>query len=224
MKTLAFDCSTTGCSVAIIDADGTLLSHHRAPPPIRQAEALLPLIAAAMATCRLAWAEIGLIGVSVGPGSFTGLRIGLAAARGLGLAGKIPLIGVSTAEIFAHAIPEAEIGGRTILVAIDGKRTEVFVQLFSERRVALGAPTTATPDQVPTLANGPLLLAGDGAGRVVADGRRTVLSSIAGAPDAAVLARRAYDHFVAGDGLPVQPLYLRPPDVTVAGPSAISTP
>jgi tRNA threonylcarbamoyladenosine biosynthesis protein TsaB len=182
-----------------------------------QAEALMPMVVAVLAEAGADWRDIGLIGVTVGPGTFTGLRIGLAAARGMALAGGLPVAGVTTAEAFAHAVPQAERLGARLVVAIDGKRADAFVQPFGED-LAPQAPLAALmPAEVAALARGlPLVLAGDAAPRVAPHCPEARLSSVVGPPDPRVVARLAAARFVAGRALPPVPLYLRPPDVTVS--------
>ncbi len=224
MNTLAFDCSTSGCSAAIIDGTGQVLAQAALLSPVAQAQALIPLLQTVLENSGLGWNDLGLIGVTVGPGSFTGLRIGLAAARGLGLARRLSVVGISTAEIFAHAVSIDERKDRTILVAIESKRADLFVQLFSADLVACSPLETALPEVAMALTTGPLVLAGDGAHRLPITGGRAVLAGNRGAPDAVIVARRAALHFAAGDGLAATPLYLRPPDVTVSASSASPLP
>jgi tRNA threonylcarbamoyladenosine biosynthesis protein TsaB len=216
VNVLAFDCSTLNCSVAVV-ADGRLLADRQAAPGCSQAEALMPMILAVMTEAGLGWADIGLIGVTVGPGSFTGLRIGLAAARGIALAGGLPVAGVTTTDAVAHAVPALERQGRTLLVAVDGKRAELFVQPFAADLRPLADPQALLPAAAATLIDGPLLLAGDAACRVFPHRPDAWLSTADGPPDAPVVARLAAMRYAAGSGLPARPLYLRPPDVTLAG-------
>jgi tRNA threonylcarbamoyladenosine biosynthesis protein TsaB len=216
VNTLAFDCSTSGGSAAVIDSGGHVLAAVALSAPVAQAEALLPLIETTLADSGLTWNDLGLIGVTVGPGSFTGLRIGLAAARGLALARGIPVVGVSTAEIFAHMTTATERTGRTLLVAIESKRSDLFVQVFSADLVPLSALSAVLPDAAMKLAQGPLLLVGDGADRLPTAVEGSVRAAARSTPDAIIVARRAACHFADGDGLPASPLYLRPPDVSPA--------
>ncbi len=90
----------------------------------------MPMIQGVMEEAGLAWADLALIGVTVGPGAFTGIRIGLAAARGMALAGGFAIAGVGSCEAVAHAVPAEERRGRSLLVAIDSKRSDLFFQTF----------------------------------------------------------------------------------------------
>ncbi len=214
MNVLAFDCSTQSCSAAIVAGD-RLLARRSALMARGQSEALMPMVLAVLAEAGLGWPDIDLLGVTVGPGTFTGLRIGLAAVRGMALAGGLPVAGVTTPETIAHAVPKDERRGRTLVVAIDGKRADLFVQPFADDLTPLGPPMALMPAAVADLAAGPLLVAGDGAGRVAAVRPDATLSSIQGPPDPEVLARLALRRYLDGGALPPVPLYLRPPDVTL---------
>jgi len=209
---LAFDCGGQGCSVAVTAA-GRLLGRRQALAERGQAQILLPMIAELLAECGLGWAELALIGVTVGPGSFTGLRIGLAAARGFGLAAGLPVCGVGSGEALAAAVPPAERRGRTIIAVIDSRRAELFAQPFDEDLRPLAEPAAMVPAAVAALAAGPLLAVGDGVARLgdLPAGSLAVTALV----DAAAVAAVAAARFAEGRPLPSTPLYLRPPDVTL---------
>lgn len=213
---LAFDCATSRCSAAVLDPEGRVLARREVVTARGHAEILMPMIETVRAEAGLGWNAIGLIGVGVGPGSFTGLRIGLATARGLALAGGIPVAGATTTEALAWAVPAEERAGRTLLVLIDGKRDDLFMQGFDSDLRPLGDPLAALPEAIPALFPGPLLLAGDGVGRAASFLPDAVLSSVDGGVDAVSLARLAVLRYAEGRALPPTPLYLRPPDVTLA--------
>lgn len=214
MNVLAFDCSTHSCSAAVRGA-GRLLARRAEVMARGQAEVLMPMVEAVLAEAGLDWPSIGLIGVTVGPGAFTGLRIGLAAARGMALAGRLPVAGVTTFDAIAHAVPPDQRRGRILLVAIDSKRADLLVQPFDDELRALAEPVSVLPAAAARLFDGPLLLAGDAAARLSVERPDAALASAAGSPDAAVVALLAEARFAAGLALPPHPLYLRPPDVTV---------
>lgn len=180
-----------------------------------QAERLVPMLAEVMAEAGLGWGAIDLIAVTVGPGAFTGLRIGLAAARGMALASAIPVAGVTTFEAIAHALPAAERQGRTLVVAIDSKRADLFIQAFDEDLCPLGPAAGMLPADAAKRFQGPLLLAGDGAGRLAGECPGALLSAGSGWPEAANFIALAERRFVDGQALPPDPFYLRPPDVTL---------
>lgn len=215
---LAFDCAVAACSVAVAVGGRILAARFRALAQ-GQAEVLLPMIAEAMAEAGAAFGELGGLAVTVGPGSFTGVRVGLAAARGLALATGRPVAGLTTFEAIAAAVaPEAR-DGRPLVVAIDAKRGgELYLQVFAAAAGApLGPPAVGVPAAlVATLPPGPVLLAGDGQdGLLEALGGRAE-GHAARQPDA-----RAFAGFAAArlrlaptPALPA-PLYLRPPDVSL---------
>lgn len=177
------------------------------------------MIAAVMAEAALPFAAIDRFAVTVGPGHFTGLRVGLATARGLALAAGRPLIGITTLEAIAAAVSVEERSGRTLLVALDSKRDESYVQSFTDRLAPLDAPAArrAADYAAATLASAPLLVAGDGAPALlralVALGRNVRQSAAPAVPNAEAVAALAADRPVptASPG----PLYLHPAEVTM---------
>jgi len=232
MKVLGLDTATSGCSAALWDdADPAgRVTVRRSPPMARgQAELLVPLAQAVLEEAGAGFADLDRVAVTVGPGAFTGLRIALAAARGVAVAHDLPVIGITTFDAVAHGLPEAERAGRPVLVAVDSRRSEPFLQLFDAALAPVGEPAMLEPAAVPGWLDGllppdaPLLLAGDGAAPLLAaladrDGLlRNGLSVAAGdgTPDAAVVAALGAARPV---GLPAQPFYLRPPDVTLPKP------
>ena len=220
MKVLALDTATAACSVALWD--GGIVAARFAAAARGHAELLAPMIAEVLAEAGLAAGAVDRLAVTVGPGAFTGLRIGLAAARGLALATGRPLAGFTTYEAIAHGLPAEERIGRWLLVAVDSRRAEPFLQLFDPGLAPVGEPMLLDPaDCAARLAPGPLLVAGDGApllGPALADRAETLFAAGPGLPDATVVARLAAAR-TEGDWLPPRPLYLRAPDVTLPGGS-----
>lgn len=207
MKVLAIDTALAACGIAIV-LDGRTLASERRVMGRGQAEVLLPLVREAMQSAALAFADLDLIAVTVGPGSFTGIRTGIAAARGLALAAGKPVIGVTTLDVLAAATgaqPEP------VVALIDAHRGEVYAGFA-------GAAPFASPvaDVLAQLPPGPLALVGSGAALVaaLAPGRCRVLD-LAPDPDPVVLARLAAERFADRDAAPLAPavpLYLRAPD------------
>ncbi len=218
MNLLAIDCATNACSAALWLGDGPGPSRH-AVMQRGHAEALMPMVAEIMAEAELDFADLQAIAVTTGPGAFTGIRIGLSAARGFALAAGLPVIGVTTLEAVAAAQNGA---GHKLLVALDSKRDDIYVQLFGPDGSAHGDPAALLPEEVDAVlpAGQTVALAGDMADRVLcaqAD-RDPPLIRLAGPdlPDAAVIARiaagRLADEPPAADAPPPAALYLRPPD------------
>jgi len=208
---LAFDAAGAACSAALW-RDGRIAAHRRLPMARGHAEALMPLILDVLAAGGTGFADLGEVAVGVGPGSFTGIRIALAAARGIALAAGLPLHGVDSFSAVAAALPDGVLGSRALLVAIDSKREALFGQYFDAALTPLGEalvlPPAALLARRPAL---PLLIAGDAAGLLPAvPGARLVEGDQP--VDAAAIARLA----AAGKALRApRPLYLRAPDVTL---------
>src|ERR1700732_4807021 len=102
MRVLAIDCALDACAAAVFDSDaGTILASQTRIMVRGHAEALMPLIARVMDEAEVEFKELDRIAVTVGPGSFTGLRVGIAAARGIALAAAKPAVGLSTLAGFA---------------------------------------------------------------------------------------------------------------------------
>jgi tRNA threonylcarbamoyladenosine biosynthesis protein TsaB len=155
------------------------------------------------------------------------LRIGLAAARGMALASGRPLIGVSTFEAIAHGVPVEELEGRRVVVAVESRREDVFVQTFDDKLIAIEEPRSVRPENL-VLPDKPLLVIGDGAARLAAlfdspAGKQSAttrhdvrFAAGTGFPDAADVARLVASRGTPDAGAaPPQPFYLRPPDVTL---------
>ena len=178
----------------------------------------MPMVQAVMDEAALDYAALDAIAVTRGPGTFTGLRIGLAAARGLALAAKLPLVGQTTLEVIAaEAIDQHP--DCSVLAAIDARRSQIYAQLFEPDGSPIGEPQALSPEAAVRLVDSDrIVFAGDVAGRLLAlNGGRGLVASGSGQPDAAVLARRAARRPLPACGTPVAPLYLRPPDAILPG-------
>jgi tRNA threonylcarbamoyladenosine biosynthesis protein TsaB len=211
---LGFDCAGGACSAAVL-VDGRIASHRFAAMERGQAEALVPMIKSALDEAAVHVGALDLIAVTRGPGSFTGLRTGLAAARGLALASRLPLIGVTCFDAAAEAAKD-EAGGRPLVVALESKREELFLQRFDPAGPGEPAlvPREAWGAFVP---DADFVLAGDATRRLaMALGRAdAAISAAAGAVDAVHVARLAGARWQHGTRPPLPlPLYLRAPDTT----------
>jgi tRNA threonylcarbamoyladenosine biosynthesis protein TsaB len=208
MKILSLDTAMAACSAAVIDTDHALpLAAAFQAMERGHAEALAPMVAEVMRASHLTFSEIDRIAVTVGPGTFTGVRIGLSFARGLGLARGIPVIGIDS--LSAIAANEASRG--PLLVVSDARNGEVYSATFDGERHPISGPrvTTATgaAEGLPRNA----LVIGTAKSSVLAmSGRSDLAVSAAGdLPDAARFARLAAS--ATPRGMP-EPLYLRAPD------------
>ena len=214
---LGFDTATTACSAALW-AGGKVTACRRIEGSGRHAETLVPMLREVAAEGGIPFAGVDWFAVTVGPGSFTGIRIGLATARGLALALKRPLIGLSTLEVLAAGVPAAERDG-PVLAALDAGRGRLYAQLFDRSLSVLSEPQAlvaeALPDLVEVVANrGPLSVVGTGQAVALAalsPGTDARPARGSPTPDARVLVRRAAARAETGadEGTAVRPLYLR---------------
>jgi len=210
---LAIDTCLDACAAAVW-ADGRTLAARSEPMRRGHQERLGGLVSELMGEAGVGFAALDRIGVTVGPGSFTGLRVGLAFAKGLGLALARPVVGIGVLEALAACEPE-----ELVAAVVAGPREQVYLQIF-----AAGRPLAA-PDCLPIeiaaarlaeFAGGrAVLLVGPGATSLaeVAPGARTVAHA---APDPATIARLAAQA-QAPVAMP-RPLYLRPPDARASNP------
>jgi tRNA threonylcarbamoyladenosine biosynthesis protein TsaB len=132
MKLLALDTAANLCSVAIFDAEsGTMLAQISEDIGKGHAERLMAIIEKAITEAGVAINEIGKVVTSIGPGSFTGVRVGVATARGLAWALHCPAIGISTLAALAYDARKA-LPRRPVLSVIDARRDEFYVQFFAD--------------------------------------------------------------------------------------------
>jgi tRNA threonylcarbamoyladenosine biosynthesis protein TsaB len=221
MKILAVDTALGGCSAALLNGE-TVLAHRCVAMERGHAEALAPMVEDIMREAGVAFAALERLAVTTGPGTFTGQRVGLAFMRGLRVALKIPLAGITTLEAMAAAAME-EAGTSAVAVLHDAKRDEVYFSLVESGGISV-APLLATFNyaiaMLPRRTAQPLAFAGTAAARAASlwreqGGIASVTSIVF--PDALWVARLG----LAADepaGAP-KPLYLRAPDAKL--PAAI---
>lgn len=164
------------------------------------------------------WSEVDLVAVGLGPGSFTGLRIGIATARGIGVGAGIPVRGVCTLDALGAGIAEAGAAGERLAV-LDGYRGEVFAALYTEAGERIWEPAVYAPGRLAARIDEldpPPSVAGSGAVRFRQDLTR---DGVRIADDADPVHRVAARHVCAlaaapagGEADPPAPIYLRPPD------------
>jgi tRNA threonylcarbamoyladenosine biosynthesis protein TsaB len=215
MRVLAIDTALAACSAAVLDTEyGGVLASESLPMTRGHAEALMPLIANLMAAADMRFRDIDRVAVTTGPGSFTGLRVGIAAARGIALAADKPAVGLSTLSAYAapHIAADETV---PVVAAIDARHGHVYLQVF-----APGGRTFTTP----RLANlGEAARAAAAAPAYIVGSAAQALAAALSPPDAvpvAVDARAAPDiAWVARVGAvvpegqsPPKPQYLRAPD------------
>jgi tRNA threonylcarbamoyl adenosine modification protein YeaZ len=211
---LALDTATPAVTVAVHDGTA-VLAEATAVDPRRHGELLAPMLHQALATAGVSPRDLTDIAVGVGPGPFTGLRVGLVTARTLAAVTGAGLVGVCTLDVVAQAVREgrqALTGG--FAVALDARRKEVHWATYDERARRLDGPGVLTPAALADRLGPASDVFGRGA-QLYGD----VLSATQGPldPDAAVLARAVLAQSVELG--PAEPLYLRRPDVTMPGPA-----
>jgi tRNA threonylcarbamoyladenosine biosynthesis protein TsaB len=213
MKLLAIDCSAALCAACIFDA-GSGEELGRAVEDIGKghAERLMAVVEDAMREAGTTYADLGAIAVSVGPGSFTGIRVAISAARGFALALSIPAIGISTLEAIA-AESRTLLGERPIFVALASGPDRVQCAGYDAAGRLWHEPSLIeTPEAAELVRGSGAALAGTGAASIAAalDGLALDMGSQAATADIAVYARLALAHGSSGEK--PRPLYLREPD------------
>lgn len=208
---LAFDTATPQVTVALHDG-ASVVAESRTVVPMRHGESLVPLIDDVLRDSGVSRRDLDGVAVGVGPGPYTGLRVGLVTAQAIAHALGIPLHGVCSLDVLAAEA--AEVIGEPFRVATDARRREVFLASYDTDGRRLHGPVVVKPADAP--GSGPV--AGQGAELYPDD-----LGAPAGPllPSAGWLARVV----LAGsaEAMPVEPLYLRRPDATVPGaPKAVS--
>lgn len=136
LPVLAFDTSAAHCAAALLLPDRVI--NRLEPMEKGQAERLIPLLEEVLAEGGIGWTDLKALAVGTGPGNFTGVRIAVAAARGLALGLGIPAVGVTRLEALALGLP------RPLVVIEDAKRGQVYIQLFT----AAGAGPAHLADRI----------------------------------------------------------------------------
>jgi len=215
---LAVDTALGACSVALLDGEN-ILAHIFEPMERGHAERLAPMVDEAMKAAKADFAQLTRLAVTTGPGTFTGQRVGLAFMRGLRLALKIPLIGVTTLDAMATAAM-AETGERRAAAIHDARREEAYLLLKQGGEVVLPPVVLPFADALARIkAFGACAIAGTGAVQAQESlGQDFALSQIR-QPDALWVARLART-LPAPDHAP-GPLYLRAPDAKLPGGKAL---
>lgn len=219
MKILAIDTSHGVCSVAISDGD-VIIAEKTDLEPTKQAERLLPTINQLLLDNKISYSELAAIAADIGPGSFTGVRIGLAAARGIALAAKLPLIGVTSLEALAYEA-RLENSDAAILAVLDARRGQVYVQDFYKNHESEPLMLEYA-DVASKYTSQQFTIVGDGASLIEPHMQQSGAnySIIEGytIPNASAVAKAAFDKFKHGNfSVNPAPLYIRPPDAKLPG-------
>ena len=218
MITLSFDTATPAPSLALV-RDGAVIGERSIGAQVGAGRRVAEEIHLLLGAARLDLDAVGRIVVGVGPGGFTGIRIGIATALGLGQALGIPVIGVSTLETLALGLADAH-DDALVVPVIDARRNEVFTAAYRVHGGAIDEVAEARALPIPDAEaylegfDGPVVVAGDGVARLPEEVRASSDVMLDPGCDAvrSALAVRLAD---AGHGRPVTPVYLRLPDAEV---------
>ncbi len=147
MLILAIDTALDACAAGVLDTDASkMLAQESQPMKRGHAEALMPLIARVMKESGVAFASLDRIAVTAGPGSFTGLRVGLSAARGIGLAANKPVVGLTTLTAYAAPVV-GQNAEQPVISAIDARHDHVYFQVVSGNGSSLIRPRVAPVEE-----------------------------------------------------------------------------
>jgi len=222
---LALDSAGSCCSV-LIATGPTILAVERCDSAHGQAERLLPMVEVVMCKAGLCASALDIVGATIGPGSFTGIRVGLATVSGIALATGALSVGVTGFEAVAAAplLRAHEWGCGFLLVALESRREDLFLQLFDHTFRPLISPMAKMPLELDEalgrlIGAAPLFVAGDAAQRAArALLPRSQITVIEGSePDAIGVLRAVLRRARSGQlHAPPSPLYLRPPDASIS--------
>jgi tRNA threonylcarbamoyladenosine biosynthesis protein TsaB len=205
---LAFDTATPFVSVALHDGQDVVVEL-KSDRPMKHGEQLAPLIEQAFRQAGITRQDLTAIGVGVGPGPFTGLRVGLMTARTLAYVLEIPVYGVCSLDVLAvEAVDTGAVTAGEFLVATDARRKEIYVARYDERGTRLTGPVVDKPAALAT--DGPVV--GEGAALYP---EAFPHGTGPAAPSAGWLARVVTDR--RAELLDPEPLYLRRPDAVAPG-------
>jgi tRNA threonylcarbamoyladenosine biosynthesis protein TsaB len=215
MLILAIDTALDACAAAVLDTSaGKIIAQESQPMKRGHAEALMPLLARVMKASGVAFAALDRIAATTGPGSFTGLRVGLSAARGIALAAGKPVVGVTTLTAYAAPIV-SEDRGHPVISAIDARHDHVYYQVLGGDGSSLVKPKVAPiAEALEASRFGSPFLVGNAAqilaGRWPADAPPPFQIDQQAAPDITWVAWMGAA--VDPERAPARPYYLRAPD------------
>lgn len=218
MRILAIDTALGACSACVLDAGaiGTPLAREQTPMDRGHAEALMPMVERVMADIEGGFASLDRVAVTVGPGSYTGLRVGVSAARAIAMACAIPAVGVSTLSATAAPLIGRE-GGRVIATALDAKHGQAWFQaLAGDGRQIVPVRQIGFRDAARQIGSNPVSLVGSAALAVAnecwAIGLDAIVVDEGRAPDIAWVARLGM--IADPEHAPPRPVYLKAPETT----------
>jgi tRNA threonylcarbamoyladenosine biosynthesis protein TsaB len=217
MICLAIDTAGPVCAAALAESDAAsplLLASESQRIGRGHAERLMPMIANVLERAGVGYSDLGLIAVTTGPGSFTGVRIGVSAARGLALALGIDARGLSVLDVLCEQARNGD--GGTVAALLDAGHGDVFIQAVSGAPVEAVLPAARMPlsEAAAALAGRgePISLIGSAAPALIAEAGDPDGWSLSGTPDHADIGLLAVMALAGAGALPPRPLYLRAPD------------
>ncbi|WNJ90656.1 tRNA (adenosine(37)-N6)-threonylcarbamoyltransferase complex dimerization subunit type 1 TsaB [Bosea sp. 685] len=217
MRILAIDTALGACSACVLEAgQAEPLAIEQIAMERGHAEALMPLVERVMKAVEGGFASLDRVAVTVGPGSYTGLRVGISAARAIALAAGIPAIGVTTLAATAAPLIGRE-SGRVIAAALDAKHGQVWFQaLSSQGKPLVSLRQVNHRDAARAIGAGPVSLVGSAAMAVAneawAIGLDALVLDESRAPDVTWVARLGL--IADPEDAPPRPLYLKAPETT----------
>lgn len=217
MYTLAFDTTANGCAIALLD-NNVIIGKYDEEMDFGQAEVLIPQIEKLLRQNGLTFAQIGLLGVCTGPGSFTGVRSSIAAARAFALANpQMTITGVSAFEAYMHSLDISELSHLNAVI-IETKREDFYFQLFNGKSEKLEDASALPYEQIIDKLKGQTVtLIGNGVERFLDKPSGLILHTIRMDKSANIadIAACAIQKYQAKKTNYPKPLYLRPADVCV---------
>ncbi len=242
MRVLGLDTSTARLSAAVLE-DGGLVAEcvrESAPPKDRRpgrsnhAEGLIPIIEEVLQRAGAGFSSLSLVGVAVGPGSFTGLRIGISTVKGLVYGSDTPVVGIPTLEAMAYRMPGPDDGAAFICPLLDARKGEVYGSLYRRTAAAFEcrmedclAPPESMVRRVSGLAKGPCVFVGAGAQahadviRRCTGGHARIMAGTDLPSTASAVAGIAEGRYRTAPAIAAEPLiprYIRPPDAAAGKP------
>ena len=231
MRALAIDTSTELAGVALCDGAtcAARSPNANAPPaaaPGQHGERLLGLIDATLQEAGWTRRDIELVACCLGPGSFTGVRVGVATAKGIAMALGLPIVGIGSLEVMAHAYfarrGEAAATDQTAVSLLDARKGEIFWAAYAQSGALVAGPGHLAAAQIAELSrlvpSTKTVFLGEVAAHLGLDPARIMSAPETDRPDPSFLARLAistFEHRGPDDLDALEPTYVRPPDITL---------